>query len=85
MTDLLTNPLFATLAVVIGGLALVGGGELLVRGATKIALGFRISPLVVGLTIVALCTSAPEMAVSFSAALRGDPSIADAAIFAIFC
>lgn len=80
MTDLLTNPLFATLAVVIGGLALVGGGELLVRGATKIALGFRISPLVVGLTIVALCTSAPEMAVSFSAALRGDPSIADVAL-----
>ena len=75
-----SNSLFATLAVVCGIFALAGGGEVLVRGAVKIALGLRISPLVVGLTIVALCTSAPEMAVSFSAALQGDPSVADVAL-----
>jgi cation:H+ antiporter len=42
-----------------GGLvALVAGAELLVRGASKLALSFGISPLVVGLTIVAFGTSA---------------------------
>ncbi len=44
--------------------ALVAGAELLVRGASRLALSFGISPLVVGLTIVAFGTSAPEMAVS---------------------
>ena len=80
MTELLSNPFFATLAVLIGGVGLVVGGELLVRGATKIAFGLRISPLVVGLTVVAFCTSAPEMAVSFSAVLNKDPSVIDIAL-----
>lgn len=69
LENLLTNPWIALLFVVAGGFALVMGGEWLVRGASSIALGLKISPLVVGLTIVALCTSAPEMAVSFSAVL----------------
>ncbi|HSQ11029.1 MAG TPA: sodium:calcium antiporter, partial [Burkholderiaceae bacterium] len=47
--------------------ALVAGASLLVRGAAKLALSFGISPLVVGLTIVAFGTSAPEMAVSIGA------------------
>jgi hypothetical protein len=51
--------------------ALVAGAELLVRGASKLALSFGISPLVVGLTIVAFGTSAPEMAVSVGAVLDG--------------
>ena len=59
--------------VVLGAAALVAGGETLVRGAKKIAEKMRISPLVVGLTVVACCTSAPEMAVSFSAALQATP------------
>lgn len=80
MTELLANPLYAALAVLLGGAALVAGGESLVRGATKIALGLRVSPLVVGLTVVALCTSAPEMAVSFSAVLKEDPTVADVAL-----
>ena len=80
MTELLANPFFATLAVLIGGVALVVGGELLVRGATKIAFGLHVSPLVVGLTVVAFCTSAPEMAVSFSAVLNEDPSVIDVAL-----
>ena len=54
-----------------GLLALIGGAELLVRGASRLALSFGISPLVVGLTIVAFGTSAPEIAVSVGAALDG--------------
>ena len=61
----------------VGGLiALVAGASLLVRGASKIALSFGVSPLVVGLTIVAFGTSAPELAVSVGAALDGKADIA---------
>ena len=51
----------------IGGLVvLIFGGDFLVRGATNIAYKAKISPLVVGLTIVAFGTSAPELVVSLS-------------------
>tara|TARA_R110002049_G_scaffold33716_5_gene110963 strand:+ start:1362 stop:2429 length:1068 start_codon:yes stop_codon:yes gene_type:complete len=56
--------------------ALVLGAELLVRGAARLAAGFGISPLVIGLTIVAMGTSSPEMAVSVGAALEGESAIA---------
>jgi cation:H+ antiporter len=59
-----------------GLVALVGGAELLVRGASRLALSFGISPLVVGLTVVALGTSAPEMTVSVGAVLNGQPGLA---------
>lgn len=59
-----------------GLLALIAGAELLVRGASRLALSFGISPLVVGLTIVAFGTSAPEVAVSVGAALDGRTDIA---------
>jgi len=66
-----------TLLLFIAGLvALVAGAELLVRGASKLALSFGISPLVVGLTIVAFGTSAPEVAVSVGAVLDGKTDIA---------
>lgn len=66
-----------TLLVLAGGLALLaGGGELLVRGASKIAALLGVPPLVVGLTVVAGGTSAPELAVSVAAALRGSGEIA---------
>ncbi len=66
-----------TFLLFIGGLiGLVLGAELLVRGASKLALSFGISPLVVGLTIVAFGTSAPEMAVSAGAVLNGQTDIA---------
>lgn len=55
---------------------LVVGGEALVRGASRLATAIGISPLVVGLTIVAFSTSAPELAVTVSSALRGQPDIA---------
>ena len=59
-----------------GLLALIAGAESLVRGASRLALSFGISPLVVGLTIVAFGTSAPEIAVSVGAALDGRTDIA---------
>ena len=61
----------------VGGLvALVAGAESLVRGASKLALSLGISPLVVGLTIVACGTSAPEIAVSVGAVLEGRTDLA---------
>lgn len=56
--------------------ALVAGAELLVRGASRIAPALGISPLVVGLTVVAFGTSSPELAVSVGAALSGEGDIA---------
>jgi cation:H+ antiporter len=65
------------LLLFIGGLiGLVAGAELLVRGASRMALTLGISPLVVGLTIVAFGTSAPELAVSVGASLDGRTDIA---------
>ncbi|HEX4886329.1 MAG TPA: calcium/sodium antiporter [Casimicrobiaceae bacterium] len=60
----------------LGLVFLVAGAEGLVRGASKLALSLGISPLVVGLTIVAFGTSAPEMAVSVEAARSGQVDIA---------
>jgi cation:H+ antiporter len=63
--------------LVLGGLALlVFGGDLLVKGAVNLALRLGITPLVVGLTVVAFGTSAPELLVSLSAALNGSSGIA---------
>ena len=61
---------------VIGLIILIAGAELLVRGASRLAVGFGISPLVVGLTVVAFGTSAPELAVSVGSALSGQADIA---------
>jgi cation:H+ antiporter len=61
----------------IGGLVgLVMGGELLVRGAAKIAAALGVSSLVIGLTVVALGTSAPELVVSLKASLDGQSNLA---------
>ena len=66
-----------TAALMIAGLVLlVIGGEMLVRGASKLAVSIGISPLVVGLTVVAFGTSSPELAVSVQAALTGQVDIA---------
>ncbi|MDH3224717.1 MAG: calcium/sodium antiporter [Gemmatimonadota bacterium] len=64
-------------AFFLGGLVLlVGGAELLVRGASRLASQLGISPLVVGLTVVALGTSSPEIAVSVASAASGSPELA---------
>lgn len=66
-----------TLIMLLAGIAtLVGGAELLVRGASRAAAAAGIAPLVVGLTVVALGTSAPELAVTTAATLRGDADLA---------
>jgi len=60
----------------LGGLVLlVGGAEALVRGAGKLAISFGVSPLVVGLTVVAFGTSSPELAVSVQSAFNGKVDI----------
>lgn len=65
------------LLYLIGGLvALVGGGELLIRGASKIAAAMGVSSLVIGLTIVAFGTSSPELVVSLKASLTGQADLA---------
>lgn len=70
--------LIALLTVIFGGAIMLGGGEVLVRGASRGALLFGIPPLIVGLTIVAACTSAPELTVSLMGCFRegGSPEIA---------
>ena len=66
-----------TILFFFAGLAALGfGAELLVRGASRLSLSFGISPLVVGLTVVAFGTSAPEMAVSVGAAFTGKVDVA---------
>jgi cation:H+ antiporter len=61
----------------IGGLvALVVGAELLVRAGARLATRFGVQPIIVGLTVVALGTSIPELAVGIDAALSGSPGLA---------
>ncbi|MEW6367080.1 MAG: calcium/sodium antiporter [Acidobacteriota bacterium] len=55
---------------------LAAGADALVRGASRLAVRLGISSLVIGLTVVAYGTSAPEMLVSVLAAIRGNPDIA---------
>lgn len=61
----------------VGGLALLlGGGELLVRGAVSLANRSGASPLIIGLSVVAAGTSAPELFVSLVSVLENKPAIA---------
>lgn len=64
------------LILVVGLVTLILGGEVLVKGASKLALRFNVSSLVVGLTVVAFGTSAPELLVSLNAALKNAPDFA---------
>jgi cation:H+ antiporter len=64
---------FEIAGLVFGLVALLGGGELLVRGAARLATALGISPLLVGLTVVALGTSSPELAVAVRSAIAGQP------------
>jgi len=59
------------LFVILGLTLLVGGGEVMIRGATGLAAGLGVSPLAIGLTVVAFGTSAPELAVNVNAAWAG--------------
>ncbi|WP_299847636.1 calcium/sodium antiporter [uncultured Paracoccus sp.] len=65
-----------SLLVLAGLVLLVLGGDNLVKGAVNLSLRLGVTPTVVGLTVVAFGTSAPEMLVSVSAALKGSTDIA---------
>jgi len=63
------------LLITVGLVGIIGGAQLMVRSAIFIAKEFGISELVIGLTLVALGTSLPELAVSSVAAYRKEPEI----------
>ena len=62
--------------MVIAGIALLGlGADVLVRGAVSLAQAAKVSAAVIGLTIISMGTSLPELTVSVAAALRGSPDL----------
>jgi cation:H+ antiporter len=66
-----------TVLTLVGGLVVLTiGAEVLVRSASALAIAVRISPLVIGLTVVAFGTSTPELVVSVQSSLRGQAEIA---------
>ncbi|MEO6775911.1 MAG: calcium/sodium antiporter, partial [Kofleriaceae bacterium] len=69
-------PLLNVGALVLGIAILYWGAEWLIRGSAGLARAFGVKPLVIGLTVVAYATSAPELAVSTKAALTGHTQIA---------
>ena len=62
--------------LLIGLVVLIFSGDYLVKGAVGIAEKFKISPLVIGMTVVSFGTSAPELFVSIKAAMDGSPDLA---------
>lgn len=64
------------LLFLVGAVLLVVGAQWLINGSTRLAAVLGISPLVIGLTVVAFGTSAPELAVTMRAAWNGNPDIA---------
>ena len=71
MADLLPS----ILALVGGVVLLLVGGDVLVRGAVRLAARIGVAPLVVGMTVVAFGTSAPELAFNVTAALKGSSDL----------
>ncbi|MBR3116207.1 calcium/sodium antiporter [Candidatus Saccharibacteria bacterium] len=63
------------LLLIIGFIFLIKGADWLVDGASSVASNFKISKLLIGLTIVAFGTGAPELAVSFSSLINGNTDI----------
>jgi cation:H+ antiporter len=72
---MLMNEIQIALYIIGGSIGLFVGAEGLVRGASSLAIRLGISPLVVGLTVVAFATSSPELVVSIKAAIEGNPGI----------
>lgn len=68
--------ILSILLLIVGFVALIKGADLFVDGSAGLAKNFHVPELIIGLTIVALGTSAPELAVSTSAALQGSNEIA---------
>ncbi len=75
--SILTQPMLLTILLLILGLViLIVGAEALIRGASSISKKAGIPPLVIGLTIVAFGTSAPELLVNIFSALKGTTDLA---------
>ncbi|MEQ8849830.1 calcium/sodium antiporter [Botrimarina sp.] len=70
------DPATIAFSILGGFVALIVGGELLVRGASNLAAAAKVPPLVIGLTVVALGTSAPELAVSVQSCYVGKTDLA---------
>ena len=68
------NIFLTILLLIVGGAILISGGEVFVRGAVRLATLFRISPLIIGLMIVAPATSAPELSVSLIGVFGKNPN-----------
>jgi len=66
----------SVLQLAFGMVVLFAAAEVLIRGAVSLAKTFRVPPLVIGMTVIAVGTSAPELVVSVNAALSGAPSLA---------
>ncbi|MCP3961568.1 MAG: calcium/sodium antiporter [bacterium] len=66
----------SALLVIVGIALLYFGGELLVENSIRLAKAFGVSSLVIGLTVVAFATSAPELAATLTAAFKGAPEMA---------
>ena len=72
--------MIAAISFIAGLAALIAGGETIVRAGSKLAARIGVSPMIIGLTVVSLGTSAPEMAISINAAIRGNGELAIANI-----
>ena len=70
------NILLSVMAIIIGFGVSVWGAERFVHGAAAIAQNFGVSPLIIGLTVVGIGTSAPEILISVIAAYQGTPALA---------
>ncbi len=73
---ILSGTIWAVIKLLAGFILLFFGGDWLVDGGVALARRFRISPLVIGMTIVAFGTSAPELLVSLISAIKGSAGIA---------
>ena len=73
--DISLTGLKTTLFLIIGGLGLWGGSELLIKGATSLALDLGVTERVIGVTIVSIGTSVPELAASIIAVLKKEKAI----------
>jgi len=70
------NSLVPLLLLIVGFIALIFGANWLVNGATSVGIRAKLSPLIIGLTIVAFGTSLPEMIVNVFSCAKGSPGLA---------
>ena len=66
----------SVLLILLGLMLLVGGAQVMIRGATALATAFHVPTVVIGLTVVAFGTSAPELVINSTAAFSGQPQLA---------